>query len=117
MMIMANWNIGKRIVEEEQNGKSRAEYGKNLINVLSKELTEEFGSVVSSRNLHYYRKFYLCFPDFQILNACVQNLRWTHFRTLLRVDDETARIWYMKEAADQGWDYRTLDRNIATQYY
>ena len=117
VMIMAYWNIGKRIVEEEQNGQVRAEYGKNLINTLSEELTEEFGSIVSSRNLHYYRKFYLCFPDSQILNACVQNLRWTHFRTLLRVDDEDARLWYLKEATNQGWDYRTLDRNIATQYY
>lgn len=117
IMIMTYWNIGKRIVEEEQNGSERAEYGKNLINVLSTDLTKEYGNSFSARNLHYYRKFYQFFPNSEILNACVQNLRWTHFRTLLRVSDENARLWYMNEASKEGWDYRTLDRNISTQYY
>lgn len=66
-MIMTYWNIGKRIVEEEQSGAERAEYGKRLIPVLSAELTKEFGNSYSSRNLHYYRKFYHCFPDSEIL--------------------------------------------------
>ena len=117
IMIMTYWNIGKRIVEEEQNGSERAEYGKNLINVLSTDLTKEYGNSFSARNLHYYRKFYQFFPHSEILNACVQNLRWTHFRTLLRVSDENARLWYMNEASKEGWDYRTLYRNISTQYY
>lgn len=104
-------------MEEEQNGKSRAEYGKNLINVLSEELTKEFGSGFSKRNLFYFRKLYLFFDEESILHACVQNLRWTQIRSLLSVDDETARLWYLNEAVKQGWDYRTLDRNIATQYY
>ena len=73
-MIMTYWNIGKRIVEEEQSGAERAEYGKRLIPVLSAELTKEFGNSYSSRNLHYYRKFYHCFPDSEILNTRVQNL-------------------------------------------
>lgn len=71
----------------------------------------------SKRNLHYYIKFYQCFPDEQIVNACVHNLNWTHIRSLLRVTDENARYWYMKEAVDESWSSRTLDRNISTQYY
>ena len=64
-----------------------------------------------------FRQFYLFFPEPDIWHACVPNLRWTHFRTLLRVSDENARLWYMNEASKEGWDYRTLDRNISTQYY
>lgn len=116
-MVLTYWNVGKRIVEQEQNGKERAEYGKQLIVFLSKELTKEFGATYSKRNLQYFRKFYLAFPDEQIVNACVHNLNWTHFRSLLRVADENARVWYMKEAASEGWSSRTLDRNIGTQYY
>lgn len=115
--IMTYWNIGRKIVEEEQAGKERAEYGKQLISVLSDELTKEFGSGFSDRNLRNFRKFYLMFPDEKIWHACVPNLNWTHFRSLLRVADEDARIWYMKEAASEGWSSRTLDRNISTQYY
>ena len=117
IIVLTYWHIGKRIVEQEQNGKERAEYGKALMDVLSEELTKEYGKSYSKRNLQYFRKFYLAFPDEQIVNACVHNLDWTHFRSLLRVADETARIWYMKEAAQEGWSSRTLDRNIATQYY
>lgn len=117
VMLMTYWNIGKVIVEREQDGKNRAEYGKRLIAVLADELTREFGNSFSSRNLHYYRKFYLYFPDREILNARVQNLNWTQFRSLLRVEDEDARLWYMNEAAEEGWSSRTLDRNISTQYY
>ena len=116
-MIMTYWNIGKRIVEEEQSGAERAEYGKRLIPVLSAELTKEFGEGYSKRNLHYYRKFYLYFPDTEILHTRVQNLSWSHLRALLRVPDEDARIWYMNEAVNENWSARTLDRNIGTQYY
>jgi len=117
VMVMTYWSIGKRIVDEEQSGEKRAEYGTHLIPMLSEELTKEFGKGFSARNLHYYRRFYLSFPDENILNARVQNLTWTHFRSLLRVDDEDARIWYLKEASDENWSARTLDRNISTQYY
>ena len=116
-MIMTYWNIGKCIVEEEQSGAERAEYGKRLISILSDELTKEFGSNYSGRSLRYYRKFYLCFPDFEIWNTRVPNLNWSHFRALLRVPDEDARVWYMNEAANENWSVRTLDRNIGTQYY
>jgi len=111
------WNIGKRIVEKELSGNDRAEYGKHIVEMLADGLIGEYGTNYSKRNLWYYRKFYEFFPDFEIVNACVHNLSWTHFRALLRVYDENARIWYLKEASDEGWNTRTLDRNIATQYY
>ena len=116
-MIKTYWNIGKRIVEQEQAGESRAEYGKRMISVLADELTKEFGLGFSSRNLQYYRKFYVLFSDEEIVNACVHNLSWTHFRSLLRVPDENARVWYLNEAVNGNWSSRTLDRNISTQYY
>lgn len=117
VMLDMYWNIGKRIVEEEQKGDQRAEYGKKLLKTLSDDLTANYGKGFSDRNLRYYRKFYIMFPDKEIWNTCVPNLTWTHFRALLRVDDEDARIWYMREAYESGWSTRTLDRNISTQYY
>lgn len=117
IMIEIYWNIGKRIIEQEQHGKERAEYGKHIMDLLSYELTKEFGNNYSKRNLFYYKKFYLYFPDWEIVNACVHNLTWTHYRTLLRVPDEKARLWYLRESNEQVWSSRTLDRNIATQYY
>ena len=90
-MIHMYWSIGKRIVEQEQAGAERAEYGKRLIRVLSEELMGDFGSVFSERNLRSYRQFYRLFPDCEIWNECVPNLNWTHFRSLLRVSDEDAR--------------------------
>lgn len=116
-MVLTYWHVGKRIVEQEQEGKERAEYGKGLIDTLADELTKEYGKSYSKRNLQYFRKFYLAFPDEQIVNTCVHNLNWSHFRTLLRVPDENARLWYMNEAANENWSVRTLDRNIGTQYY
>ena len=116
-MIDMYWNIGKRIVEEEQKGKARAQYGKALIKNLAAVLTTEFGAGFTARNLRNYRQFYLLFPEREIWHACVPNLTWTHFRSLLRVSDEDARIWYLRESSEQGWSSRTLDRNISTQYY
>jgi len=116
-MIMTYWNIGKRIVEQEQSGDNRAEYGKHLISALSDELTKEFGKGFSERNLRNFRKFYTMFPDDKIWQTRLPNLTWSHFSCLLRVADENARIWYLNEAAEENWSARTLDRNIGTQYY
>lgn len=116
-LLLTYWNIGRRIIEVEQDGKQRADYGKQLIKVLSDVLTKEFGKGFSERNLADFRKFYHFFPDEQILQTRLQNLTWSHFRNLLRVPDENARLWYMNESAKEGWSSRTLDRNIATQYY
>ena len=116
-MVLTYWHVGKRIVEQEQAGKERAKYGQSLIEALEDELTKEYGKNFSKRNLQYFRKFYLAFSDEQIVNTCVHNLNWSHFRALLRVPDENARLWYMNEAANESWSVRTLDRNISTQYY
>lgn len=117
VQISTYWQIGRRIVEEEQSGEDRAEYGTYLMKNLANEMTREYGDAYSLRNLQLMRQFYLLFKDLEIVNARVHNLRWTHFRSLLRVNDENARYWYMKEANDQMWSTRTLDRNIASQYY
>ena len=142
-MVKAYWLIGRRIVEEEQGGEKRAEYGKHLITTLSKELTEEFGKGFDARELRKIRQFYLTFsirdavsPELQtdgssaikrdavspklkngLQNIIFTKLSWTHIRHLLRVSDPVARDWYIKETADNNWSTRTLERNIATQYY
>lgn len=116
-MVLTYWNIGKRIVEQEQKGNKRAEYGAGMIDALATELIKEYGKSYSKRNLQYFRKFYQCFSDVEIVNSCVHNLTWTHFRSLLRVQDEDARFWYMNEANRENWNVRMLDRNISTQYY
>lgn len=109
--------IGERIVNEEQGGKFRADYGSATLKELSRQLTFELGKGFSPRNLQNYRQFYILFPDWKIWNACVPNLSWTHIRVLLRVADQTAREWYLTEASSQMWSSRTLDRNVSTQYY
>ena len=116
-MIGSYWRVGKRIVEEEQGGKERAAYGKALIKTLARELTLEFGDGFSERYLAYFRKFYLTLPDISILQTRLQNLKWSHILTVLRVDDETARRWYLENASREMWSVRTLSRNISTQYY
>ena len=94
-MIATYWNIGRRIVEEEQHGQERAQYGKELIKTLAKELTHEY--------LAYFRKFYLTMPDLAILQTRLQNLKWSHILATLRVEDETARRWYLEAASMQMW--------------
>ena len=134
--VNTNWNIGRRIVEEEQHGQTRAEYGKRVIAIASQALTEEFGKGYSQTNCKSYRKFYIEFQKFaigqtlsaqspkqiqQTVSAQFENelelLPWSHYERLMRVTDKTARIWYMHEAAKEMWSFRTLNRNINTQYY
>ncbi len=114
-MIEAYWKLGKRIVEEEQQGQVRADYGKQLLKSLSKVLTEEFGKGFLVGSLYYYRQFYLTFPE--IFATPWRILSWSHYKRLMQVSDAKARVWYLKEAAEQMWSYRTLDRNIGSQYY
>ncbi len=115
--IATYWNVGRRIVEEEQEGKERSKYGSQLIPLLAKQLTLEYGTGYGRRNLAYYRQFYLKFQDWGILHELVQNLTWTHFRSILSVVNPQAREWYLKSAASNMWSTTELDRNIATQYY
>lgn len=98
-MIQTYWNVGRRIVEEEQHGKERAEYGTGMLKNIALELMPEFGDNFTDRRLRDYRQFYLSFSDLEIWHSCVPNLTWTHIRHLLRVDDAQARLWYMKETA------------------
>lgn len=134
--VNTNWNIGRRIVEEEQHGQTRAEYGKRVIAIASQALIEEFGKGYSQTNCKSYRKFYIEFQKFaigqtlsaqspkqiqQTVSAQFENelelLPWSHYERLMRVTDKAARIWYMHEAAKEMWSFRTLNRNINTQYY
>lgn len=117
IMTMTYWNIGRRIVEEEQRGQERAQYGKKLIKYLSEQLQQAYGSGFSERYLAYFRKFYLTIPNPEILQTRLQNLSWSHILTSLRVGDETARRWYLETAGTQGWSVKQLSRNISTQYY
>ncbi|MCB0605735.1 MAG: DUF1016 family protein, partial [Saprospiraceae bacterium] len=116
-MVEAYWLIGKRIVEEEQNGKERADYGKEIIKNISEEMTREFGKGFSKRTIWEIRQFYTTFPDFSIVRTLSAQLSWSHFQRIAKVQNEKARIYYLKEAAANNWSVRTLDRNISTLYY
>jgi predicted nuclease of restriction endonuclease-like (RecB) superfamily len=117
-MVEAYWLVGKRIVEEEQQGEKRAEYGKQVLETLSKELTADLGKGFSLRNLRNFRSFYLTFPTLEQIRQTVSaELSWSHFQVIMRVPDEKARMYYFTEAAKQNWSIRTLDRNISTLYY
>ena len=115
--VLTYWHIGRRIVEEEQHGEARAQYGTRLIKTLAEQLMPKYGNTFSKRNLDYFRQFYLCFNDLEIVNTRVHNLTWSHFRSIIQVADPKAREWYVKEASEQMWSVRTLNRNIGTQYY
>lgn len=113
-MIEAYWNIGRMIVEEEQEGKERAIYGDKLLKNLSIQLTKDFGKGFRLSNLKYFRKFYLVFPKG---HAARGQLSWTHYRLLLKVSGEKAREFYQTEATAQHWSTRTLERQINSFYY
>ena len=114
LMIQTYWNIGKRIVEQEQQGKDRAKYGDYLIVNLSRYLGDSFGRGFSEANLKNFRQFYLMFPEFA--TQCVANLTWTNIRLIMRLDSAAERDWYLKESAAANWSSRTLERNIKSGY-
>ena len=113
-MVNAYWQIGRLIVEQEQQGATRAEYGKTQLALLSTQLTAQFGKGYSSRNLRNMRSFYLAFSKWQTVSA---KLSWSHYSTLIRIENENARLWYMQEASQQNWSVRALERQIGTLYY
>lgn len=115
--IMTYWKVGRRLVEEEQHGKERAAYGTALVKGIADELVPIYGSSYNKRNLDFYKRFYILFPDMQIVNTRVHNLNWSHIRRLLSVADAQARLWYLETADRDMWSVRTLDRNISSQYY
>lgn len=114
IMVDAYWNIGKQIVEEEQNGDSRAKYGSYLIKKLASQLTKEFGKGFTQQNLRNMRQFYNCFP---IRSTLCSELSWSHYRLILRIENENAREWYMNETSQSNWSVRALERQIGTHYY
>ena len=116
-MVEAYWLIGKRIVEEEQQGKERATYGEEILKTLSIELTNEFGKGFGTRNLWDFRKFFLTFSELEIMHTLCAQLSWSHIRLIMRVENKDAQQYYLKEAAENHWSVRTLDRNISTLYY
>ena len=147
-LVERNWRIGQRIVEQEQNGASRAEYGKHVIEIASAALTEEFGKGFSETNIMNFKKFYLKFKELTIPQTLSEEFKkqkhqtlsdessllpqkgqtqsaqfelrllpWSHYERLIRVEDKKAREWYAKEAFEQSWSFRTLNRNINTLYY
>jgi predicted nuclease of restriction endonuclease-like (RecB) superfamily len=114
IQVRTGWQIGRHIVEFEQQGQTRAVYGARLISQLSERLMQEFGRGFDASNLRYMRLFYQAFPN---CDALRHELSWTHYRRLLRVENETARQWYMNESATQNWSSRALERQINTLYY
>ena len=113
-MILTYWEIGKLIVEEEQQGKERADYGNFIILTLAKRLKKEFGSGYSQANLRNFRQFFLLFP---IRYAVRSELTWTHYRLIMRVENANARAFYEAESIQSNWSTRALERQIHTFYY
>lgn len=116
-MVEAYWLIGRRIVEEEQGGQHKAEYGKRLIEDLSTALTADFGKGFSYANLCNCRQFYLVFPDQEILYTACRDLSWSHLRMIMRMDSPQAIAYYCREAREQNWTVRQLERNIKSQSF
>ncbi len=114
ILVEAYWNIGKKIVEVEQNGETKAKYGSNLISELSKQVTVDFGKGFNSTNLKMMRQFYLIFPNRHTL--CDQ-LSWSHYRFIIRIENEKARDYYIQEIIASNWSVRALERQINSLYY
>ena len=140
--VVSNWLVGRRIVEQEQHGQERAQYGKHIVELASEALTAEFGKGYSVVNIKSFRKFYLTFnnlligqtvsdqsengltikgqsvsAELELAKILPSNLSWSHYERLMRIKNEDERDWYMREAAEESWSVRTLNRNIGSQYY
>lgn len=140
--VVSNWLVGRRIVEQEQHGQERAQYGKHIVDLASEALTAEFGKGYSVVNIKSFRKFYLTFnnlligqtpsaqsengltikgqsvsAELELAKMLTSNLSWSHYERLMRIKNEDERDWYMREAAGESWSVRTLNRNIGSQYY
>ncbi|MDM8176592.1 DUF1016 domain-containing protein [Olivibacter sp. LS-1] len=116
-MVEAYWLAGKRIVEDELEGRNRAEYGKSIMKKLSEALMARFGRGYSPATLYNFKQFYSTFPDEEIFYKVCRKLNWSHNRLIMRVSNSEARMYYLKEAAEQNWGVETLERNINTLYY
>ncbi|MDH2997693.1 hypothetical protein A1D22_08185 [Pasteurellaceae bacterium LFhippo2] len=114
VMVQSYWEIGRLLVEDEQQGQERAQYGKYVLQNVSERLTEMYGKGFDIRNLRNMRAFYLAFP---IRNALRTELSWTHYRSLIRIENPKAREWYLNETIENNWSSRALDRQISVLYY
>ncbi|MBE0361312.1 hypothetical protein PALI_b0264 [Pseudoalteromonas aliena SW19] len=113
-MVHAYWQIGRLIVDDEQQGSTRAEYGKSVLKGLSAQLTADLGKGFDVSNLRNMRRFYLAFEKQETLSL---ELSWSHYNVLARIENPAARLWYMQEASQQNWSVRALERQIGTLYY
>ena len=116
-MVEAYWSIGQRIVKEEQGGKSKAQYGKRILEALSQNLTQEFGKGFSLANLRNMRQFYLSCPEKGIRYTLSSELSWSHNCLIMRESNEEACLYYLTESKKQQWSVRTLERQIKTKTY
>ncbi len=113
-MLLAYWNVGRIIVENEQNGNLKAEYGKQVLKELSKELRKILGSGFSVSNLFNMRKLYITYPKFQTLSG---KLSWSHYCELLSIENDDERNFYEKECVNSNWSVRELKRQLETSLF
>lgn len=113
-LLSTYWNVGRIIVEYEQENPERATYGKQTLRQLSKELTREFGRGFSVSNIQFMRRFYQTYSNQQTVSV---KLSWSHYCELLSISDNSKRSFYEKEAVNSGWSIRELKRQIATSLY
>ncbi|WGQ09651.1 PDDEXK nuclease domain-containing protein [Pedobacter gandavensis] len=113
ILLQMYWQIGQLIVEDEQEGNAKAAYGKSVLKKLAQQLTLEFGKGFDERNLNNMRAFY---NAFSIWNAVSTKLSWTHYRIISLIESNDLRAEYIRFAVEGGWDTRTLQRNIRSQY-
>ncbi|WP_378106154.1 YhcG family protein [Chryseobacterium sp. sg2396] len=113
ILLKMYWEIGKLIIEDEQNGELRAKYGKSVLKNLAAQISLEFGKGFNERNLNNMRAFFMAFP---IWNAVRTELSWTHYRIISRVENPEHRIQYIEHSIEGNWNTRTLQRNIDSQY-
>ncbi|MES9856296.1 MAG: PDDEXK nuclease domain-containing protein [Sedimenticola sp.] len=114
LMVQSYWQIGRLIVEDEQQGQSRAAYGKQQLKYLSQRLTQQFGRGFDATNLRNMRRFYLAFPIWETVSL---KLSWSHYNLLARIEKPQARQWYLEESNQQNWSVRALNRQISVLYY
>lgn len=117
IMTYAYWNVGKRIIEQEQKGNRKAKYGSYLIKRLSQELSDEYGTGFSVANIRNCRQLYLTFPKESYGYSLIGKIHWSHLRTIMRLDNEEERNFYLTEVANEYWSVKELERNIKSGYF
>lgn len=117
IMTYAYWNVGKRIVEQELKGSAKAKYGSYIIKRLAQELSDQYGTGFSIANIKNCRQLYVTFPQDSFGYSMIGRVHWSHLRTIMRLEDEEERNFYLKETATECWSVRELERNIKSGYY